>query len=181
MSQQPLSRRNLLSFLGGGAVAALSLGSAQAAEVVSAVKVFSGNGRALDQIAGYVEDELVAQLGNRYRPGAKGGLTVIVNLRQIIIPTADDAESMFDDRGGSMFNDNGHSGFGFRPRIGRRSVVDTLDARIEIRRGKTVVDRFPFFATNPTTANRFPYDGEADPYRLKRLAKIYVYWLIQKF
>ncbi|MFN8830590.1 MAG: hypothetical protein ACK50Q_14980 [Labrys sp. (in: a-proteobacteria)] len=138
--------------------------------VFSEVRVVLGQtGITLRQLAPFLREELEAQLGDRFRPGLKGGLTLQVTLTGVLLADRDS---------GGFFDDDGF-GRG-RRRFGGGFNIDQLEGRVEVLRGKKIMSSEPLLATRGATFRPPAFDLMPDPDRLRRLAQTYAYWAIRK-
>jgi hypothetical protein len=135
---------------------------------ISEVRVVLGQtGITLRQLAPFLREELQTQLGDSYRPGLSGGVTLQVTLTGVLLADRDS---------GGFFDDD----FGRRRRFGGGFNIDQLEGRVELLRGKKIIYSEPLLATRGATFRPPAFDLMPDPDRLRRLAQTYAYWVIRK-
>lgn len=169
MSVDMPTRRTVLTIAGASLLAAVLAGCTTPAPglteqakamPIRGVHVSGTANRTLQVLAPMVAQELVAELGPRYAPGAKGGATVVIELTGVVIETG--------SNGGSRH---------FRFNI---DAVDQLEGRVTLLgpRGEALTD-FPFLASTGAMF-RSSLDFYPDPRRLQGLAHAYAYWVARK-
>jgi hypothetical protein len=120
---------------------------------IRAVHVSGGGNLWLETMPAYLQRNLIQQLGPSYRPGARGGATLTVQLTDISFPTASTG------------------GFG---------SVDTLDGRITLASAAGGVLRsFPLFASTASVDAAAEATGPT-PRRYDWLASSYAHWVLSK-
>jgi hypothetical protein len=157
-----IDRRTLL-MLAAGAVLG-GAGSAEAAPSgapIGAIRVTGSRTVTLATLAPMVADQLAGMLAERYRPGLRGGATLVIELTQVVL---DDSDGSSGDR---FFS--GHGG-----------GADALQGHVAlIGPRREALAEFPMLATTSPIRRRVLPAGP-DLLRLNALAHSFAYWTAGK-